>query len=192
MQAESRPAQPTKFEEWLGRARRQTDVWCLVYGKEWRPVRAHALKLMEEWHAGAPHKWPLAVIIEVWEELHWRFGEELKEELRKLKKLAGRETLTLQDLRFHALMPNTDGLIPFNMPRTFDLLHPDGWFLTEVQPRIERRQERMLWKMTWEGNKRPAGPGGVAGGEEPRPAERVEKEKPAIGSWWGLSWARMR
>ena len=82
-QHDGRPAQPTKFEEWLGRARRENDIWCLLYGKEWRAVKGHALGLVEEWHVGAPHRWPLAVISEVWEELHWRFGEELKEELRK-------------------------------------------------------------------------------------------------------------
>ncbi|CAK9027247.1 unnamed protein product [Durusdinium trenchii] len=42
-------------------------------------------------------------------ELHWRFVGELKEELRKIKKLAGRESMTLEDLKFYALMPNDKG-----------------------------------------------------------------------------------
>ena len=33
------------------------------------------MELLLEWHQGEPHKWPLTVIMEVWEELHWRFFE---------------------------------------------------------------------------------------------------------------------
>ena len=101
--------------------------------------------------------------MDVWEELHWRFVEELKTELRKLKALSGRETMSLQDLRFYALIPNEEGVPPLQLPRTFDLQHPEGWFMTEVLPRINRRQERILWKMTWEGGGKNRGPGQPAG-----------------------------
>ena len=54
----------------------------------------------------------------MWEELHWRFLEELKEELRKIKRQAGRESMTLQDLKFYALMPDKDGTSrPWNFHR---------------------------------------------------------------------------
>lgn len=106
----------------------------------------------------------------MWEELHWRFIEELKGELRKLKSMANRETMSLEDLKFYVLMSDENGVAPFRMPRTFDLNHPEGWFCTEVLPRIERRQERMLWKLTWEGaGKARPGPqpaGGTAGEKE--------------------------
>ena len=146
---DQRPAMPTRYEEWLNRVKRQNDIWALVYGKEWKPVRDHAADLLGMWHTQAPHKWPLQVIIDVWEELHWKFVEELKGELRKVKALAGRETMQLSDLKFYALMPDEQGNPPLQLPRTFDLNHPDGWFSTEVLPRIERRQERLLWKLTY-------------------------------------------
>ena len=131
--------------------RRQTDVWCLLYGEEWRAVREHAVGLLSEWCQRMPHRWPLTVAQEVWEELHWRFFEELREVLRLLKKEAQRETLTQQEITFHALLPGPDGL---QLPKTFDLLNPDGWFKNEVEPRIERRQERALWRLTWDGTAR--------------------------------------
>ena len=31
---DQRPPLPTRFDEWVARVRRQTDVWCLVYGAE--------------------------------------------------------------------------------------------------------------------------------------------------------------
>ena len=171
---DQRPANPTRLEEWLQRVKRQNDIWALVYGREWRAVREHAAGLLETWHQQAPHKWPLQVVTEVWEELHWRFIEELKSELRKIKAMAGRETMTLQDLKFYALMPDENGVPPLQLPRTFDLEYPDGWFMTEVRPRIERRQERLLWKLTWEGTGKPRGSGQQAGGG-PVHAGSVEK-----------------
>ena len=162
---EQRPAAPTRYEDWLNRAKRQNDIWALVYGSEWKAVREHAVNLLSEWHIGAPHKWPLQVLLDVWEELHWRFLEELKEELRKIKRLAGRESMTLNDLKFYALMPDEEGRAPLELPQTFDLRRPDGWFMSEVMPRIERRQERMLWKMTWEGAGKNRAQGQTAGGD---------------------------
>ena len=161
---DQRPTMPHRFEDWQQRVRRQNDIWALVYGKEWRGVRDHALETLSNWHQQAPHKWPLQVLMDVWEELHWRFVEELKTELRKLKALSGRETMSLQDLKFYALMPDEDGVPPLQLPRTFDLQHPEGWFMTEVLPRINRRQERILWKMTWEGAGKGRNPGQQAGG----------------------------
>lgn len=164
---DQRPAMPTRFDEWLNRVKRQNDIWSLVYGKEWKPVRDHAADLLGMWHTQAPHKWPLQVIIDVWEELHWKFVEELKGELRKIKALAGRETMQLSDLKFYALMPDEQGNPPLQLPKTFDLNHPDGWFSTEVLPRIDRRQERLLWKLTWEGSAKQRGSGAAAGGGPP-------------------------
>ena len=163
---EQRPAQPQRLDDWEARVRRQTDTWCLIYGEEWREVRVHAASLLAEWHQKAPHKWPLHVVQEVWEELHWRFFEELKELLRQLKVEAKRESMTLQEIRFHALLPGPDGRAWLALPRTFDLMHPSGWFKTEVEPRIERRQERILWKLTWEGGGRRDRGAQHAGGEE--------------------------
>ena len=161
--SDQRPAMPNRFEDWIQRVRRQNDVWALVYGKEWRGVREHAIGLLETWHVQAPHKWPLQVLADVWEELHWRFVEELKGELRKIKALAGRESMSLSDLKFYALMPDAQGDPPLQLPRTFDLENPSGWFATEVLPRIDRRQERLLWKLTWEGAGKTRGAGQQAG-----------------------------
>ena len=177
---EQRPTAPTRYEDWLNRVKRQNDIWALVYGMEWKAVREHAINLLGEWHVSAPHKWPLQVLLDVWEELHWRFLEELKEELRKIKRLSGRESMTLQDLKFYALMPDEEGRPPLNLPQTFDLRRPDGWFMSEVMPRIERRQERMLWKMTWEGSGKSRAQGQPAGGDG-----GSREEKPTLKTLFG-------
>ena len=111
-QNEQRPPAPARYEDWANRVKRQTDIWCLVYGKEWRAVREHAAQVLGEWHLGAPHWWPLQILCEVWEELHWRFVEELKAELRKIKGMSGRETMSLSDLRFLRVDARRDRTAP--------------------------------------------------------------------------------
>lgn len=180
-QSESRPAAPTRLEEWESRVRRQIDIWCLTYGEEWREVKTKAAKLLATWHTSAPHQWPLTVLMDCWEELHWRFTEELKEILRSLKREAGRETMTLNEVKFHALMPDSSGYAWLQLPNTFDLEDPNSWFATEVKPRIERKQDRALWRLTWEGpGKRDRGAPAGAREEEPQ-----KSEKPTLKTLWG-------
>ena len=180
---DTRPALPTRLEEWESRVRRHIDIWCLTYGEEWRTVKTKAAKLLATWHSSAPHQWPLTVLMDCWEELHWRFTEELKEVLRSLKREAGRETMTLNEVKFHALMPDASGYAWLQLPSTFDLEDPNSWFATEVKPRIERKQDRALWKLTWEGPNRRDRGGAPAGAKEEEPTGRGEK--PTLKTLWG-------
>ena len=181
--AEQRPPAPTRFDEWVARVRRQNDVWALLYGAEWKPVRNNALELLSEWHLSSPHRWPLNVVMDLWEELHWRCVEDFKVVLRNLKREIGRETITLNELKFHALMPGPDGNAWLVMPNTFDLERPGSWFQEEILPRIDRKQDRLLWNLTWQGGAkrdRPAqGPSTSAGGVA------QDQDRPTIKSLWG-------
>ena len=182
---EQRPQNPQKLDEWIVRVKRQTDVWCLVYGEEWRGVKTHAMERLAEWHMGLPHKWPLSVVMDIWEELHWRFMEEMKELVRLLKKEAARESMTLTEMRFHALLPGPDGQAWLRLPETFNIEKPGTWFQEEVIPRIERKQERLLWNLTWQGGPRKGAPqpaGGDAGGTT---ASSQADSKPTLKSLWG-------
>ena len=78
-------------------------MWCLVYGAEWKEVREHALETLAEWHQECPHKWPLNVVMDAWEELRWRFLEEVKELIRALKKVAKRESMSQQEMKFYCM-----------------------------------------------------------------------------------------
>eukprot|EP00435_Cladocopium_sp_Y103_P064105 s1381_g25.t1 len=178
---EQRPPPPNRFDEWVARVRRQNDVWCLVYGEEWRGVRSNAIDLLSAWHLAHPHRWPLNVVMDVWEELHWRFGEEMKELLRRLKKEIGRETITLNELRFHALLPGPDGQAWLQMPDTFDIERPGAWFQSEVIPRIDRKQERLLWNLTWQGGARRDRPTPTPAGGNTSPVNKAPTVKTLLG-----------
>ena len=183
---DQRPPGPQRLDDWLARTKRQTDTWCLVYGSEWREVKSHAMETLAAWHLAQPHRWPLNVVMDIWEELHWRVGEEFRELLRQLKKFANRETMTLTELKFHALLPGADGAAWLDMPTTFDIERPGSWFQEEVLPRIERKQERLLWNLAWQGGTRkpttsPAGGGPAAGGS----ADPDPKQGPTTKALWG-------
>ena len=142
------------------------------------------METLASWHLAQPHRWPLNVVMDIWEELHWRIGEEFRELLRQLKKFANRETMTLTELKFHALLPGADGSAWLVMPTTFDIERPGSRFQEEVLPRIDRKQERLLWNLTWQGGQRkpaatPAG-GGPAGGGSADP-----ELKPTTKALWG-------
>ena len=130
--SDQRPAPPTRLDDWVARVQRQNKVWALLYGMEWQEVRENALELLTRWHQEMPHKWPLQILMDVWEELHWRFIEELKELLRLLKTTAKRESMSLSEIRFHALLPGPDGHAWLVLPSTFDLMNPSGWFKAEL------------------------------------------------------------
>lgn len=68
-QGEQRPAPPTRLDEWISRVKRQNQIWSVVYGMEWLEVKEHALSLLASWHQELPHKWPLQIVMDAWEEL---------------------------------------------------------------------------------------------------------------------------
>ena len=182
--SDSRPAAPVRFDDWMSRAKRAVDIWCLCYGEEWRHVKTTALDLLSEWHQAHPHRWPMEVVVNLWEELHWRFGIEVKELVRVLKKEAGRETMTLAEIKFYALLPGPDGRAWLVLPTTFDLERPGGWFQAEILPRIERKQERLLWNLTWQGGPKKERKVTQAGATDDRNGGGSE-DKPTLRSLWG-------
>jgi hypothetical protein len=145
---EARPRLPVTQDDWVRRARNGINVWCLVYGIEYREVLENALSGLEALHEEQPNVFPRDQVWAWWEELHWRFWEELKETLRKLKHEAQLERFTsLTDLKNYALVPPGDG--KQLLPLAFELDHPNGWFRQEIIPRLERKHQRAMWENTW-------------------------------------------
>ena len=92
--------------------------------------------------------------------------------------------MTLTELKFHGLLPGVDGAAWLVMPTTFDIERPGSWFQEEVLPRIERKQERLLWNLTWQGGTRkPAG--NPAGGAPTTSGGGDGDPKPSTKSLWG-------
>ena len=69
----------------MRRVRRAVNLWALVYGEEWRPFMTQCATKLEQMHDDHPTPFPREVIKDIWEELCWRFWEELRETLRALR-----------------------------------------------------------------------------------------------------------
>eukprot|EP00971_Amphidinium_carterae_P303401 6028659-Amphidinium_carterae.1 len=55
---------------------------------------------------------------------------------------SGKEQLRRDELREFALTPDHTGSTWLQLPKTFLLDDPDGWFRVTVLPRISRQQQR--------------------------------------------------
>jgi len=165
--AEQRPRPPATWDDWLRRVKRAIGIWALVYGEEWRPQLTACIDGLERLGDEHPTIFPREALKDIWEELAWRFWEELKEVLRRLKQHIGRDNVRRQELILYALTPDEQGHAWLRMPPTFDLNHSEGWFRQSILPRIERRQQRVMWDLAWKGAKG-APAGGRAAGEEER------------------------
>ena len=146
---EAKPRPPATWDDWLRRVRRAVNLWALVYGEEWRPVMTQCATKLEQMHDDHPTTFPREVIKDIWEELCWRFWEELRETLRALRQAVGRDNLRKADLITYALTPGADGQAWLQLPKVFDLTDGEAWFRKAILPRIERRHERTLWDLTW-------------------------------------------
>ena len=123
------------------------------------------LEGLERLHDDHPTVFPKPIIQDTWEELHWRFWEELKEVMRALKREVGRDSLRRSDIILFALTPGADGTAWLKLPATFSLDSTAGWFRASILTRIERKHQRALWDLTWKTPKPAAPP--RAGGEGP-------------------------
>ena len=180
---EPKPRYPPTWDNWLKQARRGINIWCLVYGEQYREEMTACLAGLERMHEAEPNRFPREQVKNFWEELHWRFWEELRETLRELKRRMGQDLPRREDIRHFALTPDARGVPWLRLPNVWDLEAPDGWFRTQILRRIERQHHEAVWDIVWRTRKVQ----GERAGEEPERAAGEEKprkggEYPA-GGW---------
>eukprot|EP00971_Amphidinium_carterae_P156250 3097823-Amphidinium_carterae.2 len=180
---EQRPKQPPTWESWLRCARRQATTFSLVYGTPWKGIMVNALDQLEGLHESQPSMWPREQVYSLWEELGWRLLEEMRELRRQMLRAANRELMSKDEMCAFCLAPDCQGEIWWKAPLAYDLTHPQGWFISQVLPRVIRRHQRVLWSLTWQGQRSQQGAGGRAGGEQPSAEQpkngRTKDGKPA-------------
>eukprot|EP00971_Amphidinium_carterae_P323314 6425509-Amphidinium_carterae.1 len=114
---ESRPRDPPTYLSWQRQARNQVKTFCCIFGMEHQEERMAALDWSCNRYEGDEHKFPLDFIRGVLEELHWHWGESLREEIRRCKKVAGKDRLRREELEMLALTPTASGRAFFQFPK---------------------------------------------------------------------------
>lgn len=186
------------MNEWTRNASAQIWAFSLVTGREHIRERLEARDQLLEMHEHCPHRYPCEWVWDVWEELWWRWGEELREESSRLLRSLATDSPTKDELRWAAMTPDAGGEANLHFPSTFQLQDPDAYFLQVVEPRVQRAHERATWGLTWTqptpGTERQprAGTGGSSGawGRTPGPPEAKAGFPPRPGR--GLRWTSAR
>ena len=173
---EPRPPKPPTLAEWHRHVTNEVRAWGLVYGDEHRRERELARDRLERLHERDPYQYPFHWLTATWEELWWRWWEELKDLLRLMQLELGTASLTKDLLSQHALAP-TGGGPRLRLPTTFQLDDPRAYYASVIRPRIDRGLSRHLWSNAWatinpppapEPQRPRGGQGRRGGGREPR------------------------
>ena len=137
----------TSASVWRNMTDNQIKVFGLTYGREHTSERTKCRNEMYAWHEAKPHIYPFKWLANTWEELWFQWWEELKLVLRDLTREMQTESPSIADIRFYALAPNASGTTRLQMPNTFQLDDPDGYYMFVVAPREARRVERSFYNI---------------------------------------------
>ena len=134
-------------------------------------------------HEDKPHVFKLKWMFDLWEELNWRWWEELKIVLRDLLREMQTDSPTRDDLKFYAMAPGPDGFARLRMPSTFQLGDPSAYYLTTVLPRAQRQDELKFYQIVRQQPQKPRKAGGTdnAPPEDPPPNHPAARRSPALG-----------
>ena len=186
-QREKKPKSPQTMAQWVRCADNFVRAFALVYGQEHAAERLEVRRALERMQEENHHEWPREEVWALWEELNWRWWEELKQNHRSLLRVMGTDNATKQDLAWFALAPGSDGQPVFRMPTTWDLELPDGYFQMVVLPRKQRKLTRSMWGMV---HRKPAAAAKAGDGEEGAEEEAgaaAGGRGGAAGGWTGAA-----
>ena len=119
------------------------------YGREWYSGWLEAADQLLALHEAEQHAWPLDLIMDLWEELWWRWSEELRELDRQALRQLGDDNPTYDRYRWAVTVTDGDDVPWLRMPRIFHLFEPEEYFMQDVLARHNRKKERALWSVVW-------------------------------------------
>ena len=131
---EKRPAWSKILAVWIDQAHREVTTFCLFYGAEHEEERRGALNRLTQLDLEDPNLWSEPEIFALWEELHWDWWESIKNTLQQALRDMGSQNPTEAELRYH-LLNGPNGKPRFEAPLSFQMDHPEGLFMSRIEPR---------------------------------------------------------
>ena len=111
----------------------------------------NALEELCRVHENNPNKYPFEFARSAFEELWWAWIEEIKDELRKVKKLLNKDRLRKEELKMAALTPTEHGTTFFSFPDTWNLRDPLQYYQRVIEARLTKQGWRQFWQTTHKG-----------------------------------------
>ena len=144
LETKARPA--AHVETWKINAQNMSKQFPYLYGAEHLNERLQAVEDLRALHIREPHKYTLSFIEGAWGTLNYRCIQELKEPTNILRLHAGVERPTYDQLKAIGMTINpASGKTVFQMPSTFQVRGPLGYFQTEIVRETNAEKELEDW-----------------------------------------------
>ena len=130
--------------------KRHADCGIRAKGCVWGNIHAVAAKkgldYLFEQSKHSPTQFIPESTFDVYEGLWWKYLEEIKDERRRLTAKSGLKNPDHQEWHLIVTTPVGPNLEPaFNFPNTWGLEDEDGYYQTEILPRLYRKGDRNFW-----------------------------------------------
>ena len=147
--AESKPGQPKSMEMFRRCVENQINIWCLLFGAEYREEREECLYALLDLHDEVPELFTLNFLITTWEAFSYDYVAKMFDGMRKLGQFC-RASDDIVEIRRLALNRHPDGGIIWQPPLSFDMNSSRGYWRLNIIPRLEAGVERQGYAMALE------------------------------------------
>ncbi|CAK0808579.1 unnamed protein product [Prorocentrum cordatum] len=164
---EKRPAWTKILAVWTDQAHRSITTFCLFYGQDHERERRDALRRLVQLNLDDPNQWTEGDLFAIWEELHWDWWDGIRLIVQRALHDLRNQNPTEEEFRLH-LLEGPGGQPRFQMPLSFQLDHPNGFFRARVVSRKfwEQRSALSALSRTSRAKVPPPPPAGRAGQDD--------------------------
>ena len=157
---EANPSPPRSIEMFRLCVGNQTNVWCLLFGQEYRSGREDCLYSLLDLQDETPELFTLNFLLATWEALTYDYLYRMFDGMRKLGQFC-RPSDDIVEIRRSALNRHPDGGIIWQPPLAFDMISSSGYCRPNIIPRLESgagrqtyatAQERIVGRVKKQGN----------------------------------------
>ena len=131
---EKRPAWTKILAVWIDQAHRYITTFCLFYGQQHELERREALKRLIQLNLDDPNLWTESDIFSLWEELNWDWWDSIKLVVQRALHDLHAQNPAEEEVKAH-LLRGPGGQPRFQTPLSFQMDHPNGFFMARVVPR---------------------------------------------------------
>jgi hypothetical protein len=163
---EEPPPHPKTFDTWVKQARLMILVLGTRFGAEHSEDMDRTLDTLVRAHEVDDIQYPATYVYDLWEQLLAHWCEGVREGRRQLQYRLGTDNPRKEELRSLAYAPDGTGGTLFRFPPSFDLAHPEGYYMKVVIPQEERHLHEHLYNAIRGPKGSSQRVGDVEGGEE--------------------------
>ena len=139
---EKRPPQPTNLEGFLNCVCNQINIWCLMFGEQYRNERETCVESLLGLHYATPELFTVGFLVATWESFLYDFLDGMFEGVRRLGQFC-RAPDDIAEIRRLALNRHQDGGLIWQHPSSFNMTSSKGYWRRDIIPWLEASVEKV-------------------------------------------------